>query len=178
MKNKKLIIILALALVAGFSYYFIISENNVKTKNDVEVSNITYSGNTIVEEKDGKKVWELTANTIEIEPTTKNTILKKVKGVFYQNNGEIITLTAPEAVYDVNNRDITIKGLVQVVSNNGATMQGDVFKWQAKESKLVGDGNIILKKEDTVLTGNHIEATAGLTKVKVQGNAKIIKGGK
>ena len=100
------------------------------------------------------------------------------KGVFYQNNGEIITLTAPEAVYDVNNRDITIKGLVQVVSNNGATMQGDVFKWQAKESKLVGDGNIILKKEDTVLTGNHIEATAGLTKVKVQGNAKIIKGGK
>ena len=56
MKNKKLIIILALALVAGFSYYFIISENNVKTKNDVEVSNITYSGNTIVEEKDGKKV--------------------------------------------------------------------------------------------------------------------------
>ena len=131
-----------------------------------------------MEEKDGKKVWELTANTIEIAPTTKNTILKEVKGVFYQNNGEIITLTAPEAVYDVNNRDITIKGLVQVVSNNGATMQGDVFKWQAKESKLVGDGNIILKKEDTVLTGNHIEATAGLTKVKVQGNAKIIKGGK
>ena len=67
---------------------------------------------------------------------------------------------------------------MQVVSNNGATMQGDVFKWQAKESKLVGDGNTILKEEDTVLTGNHIEATAGLTKVKVQGNAKIIKGGK
>lgn len=179
MKNKKnIIIILVLILVGIGSYYFMISDNSVKNKNDDAVNNITYSGNTIVEEKDGKKIWELTAKTLEIDPTTRNTILKDIQGSFYQNNGEVINLTAPEAVYDVNKRDIIIKGLVQVSSSNGSTLKVDKLQWQAQEGKLIGDGNVILTKENTVLSGDHIIAEDGLTRVKVQGNAKIIKGGK
>ena len=179
MKNKKnIIIILVLMLTGVGSYYFMISENSVKHKNDEVVNNITYSGNTIVEEEDGKKIWELTAKTIEIDPVTKNTILKDVQGSFYQKNGEIIKLVAPEAVYDVNNRDIIINGLVKVDSSNGSALKADKLQWQAKEGKLIGDGNVVLTKENTVLSGDHIIAEDGLTKVKVQGNAKIIKGGK
>ncbi|WP_110954102.1 LPS export ABC transporter periplasmic protein LptC [Anaerosinus massiliensis] len=180
--NKQIIgLILAVCIaVIGVLYWAFSEEIHVPDQDKkVEEPPVTmsYQGNTLSEEKDGKKIWDLTAETIEIETNTKNAILKNIQGIFYQENGQTVTLTAPQALYDHKTKDITMQGEVMAKSSDGATFQAKTVIWQSQNQIFQGEGNVIVTRDDTVLTGDKIESDAGVVKVKVAGNAHIIKGG-
>lgn len=174
----KIMAVIGIIALAGIVYWMT-QEGEESNKPDAgnEPVNMSYIGNTISEEKDGKKVWELTAEFIEVDPETKNTVLKNIKGVFYQENGETVTLTAPKAVYDVNSRNITITEKVKAATDKGATLDADQVIWDSKNEKLLGEGAIKITQGDTVITGDKMESNNGISKIKVIGNAHMVKGG-
>lgn len=163
-------------------YYFLKDEPIVPKPPVVEPQNqqtstMSYVGNSIFEEKDGKRLWELKAEAIEIDPETKNIRLKNLIGTFYQDKGGKIDITAPEAFIDSKTRDIMMSIKVHAVASDGGTFTANETRWSSKERHFYGAGDVILTKDDTVMTGDKIESDANMNKVKMSGNAKVIKGG-
>lgn len=169
----------ALFLLGGL-YYFLRDEPITPTAPVAvveDVSTLSYVGNSIKEEKDGKPLWELGAETIEVDVITKNMKLNNIKGVFYQTNGGKVDITAPEAVIDSKTKEIVMTGKVQVKASDGTTFTAEQTRWSGQEERFYGTGHVLLTKEDTVMTGDNIESDADMAKIKVYGHAKIVKGG-
>jgi len=181
-KTTYLMIACCLLFLGGGLYYFLRAEP-ITPKTPAEVASVepaatlSYVGNLITEEKDGKRLWELGAETIEIDVNTKNMKLKNVKGVFYQDNGGKIDISAPEAVMDSKTKDIVMTGKVQAVASDGATFSAQEVRWMGLEQRFYGTKDVQLTKDNTVMSGDNIESDANMAKIKVYGHAKVIKGG-
>lgn len=167
--------------LAGCLYYFLKDEPVIpKEPTQAVVSDpttLSYVGNSITEERDGKRLWELSAETIEIDINTKNMKFKNAKGIFYQENGSKIEIIAPEAVVDSKTKEIGMTGKVQAMVSDGTTFTAQEIRWSGTEQRFSGSGNVLLTQGDAVLTGDHIESDGNMSKIKVYGHANIIKGG-
>ena len=182
MKKSTYVIITCVALfLAGCLYYFLKDEpftSKEPTESATsEPSTMSYVGNNIVEEKDGKRLWELSAETIEVDTNTKNMKFKNMKGIFYQTNGGKIDITAPEAVVDSKTKDIVMAGKVHAIATDSTAFTAQEIRWSSKEQRFCGTGDILLTKDDTVMTGDRIEGDGNMSKIKVSGHANIVKGG-
>ncbi len=181
MKKKAGMILACIIILASGLYYFLRDEPLTQTPPEVpkdqQTSKLAYVGNSIVEQKDGKPLWELKAEFIEIDVDTKNAQLKNLVGTFYQEKGGRIEITAPEAFVDSKTKDITMSVKVQATASDGTTFTANEARWSSADQKVYGSGDVILTKDDTVLTGDKIESDSNMEKIKVFGNAKVVKGG-
>lgn len=180
-KTTYLIIACVVLFLAGCLYYFLKDESSIPQK-EVEVktsqsTNLSYVGNSITEEKDGKRLWELSAETIEIDTDTKNMKFKNMKGIFYQDTGGKIDIIAPEAVVDSKTKEILMVGKIQAIASDGTTFSAQEMRWSSLEQRMYGSGNVLLTKDDTVMTGDHLEGDKNLSKIKVFGHANVVKRG-
>lgn len=179
-KSTYILFACMLCILAWGVYYFLRSESPISrpvVQPKEESAKMLYTGNSIVQEKAGKRVWEVVAENIEVDAETQNVRLKTVKAVFYQDNGGKLEVTAPQGAMDSQTKDVTLLGTVKAVDTEGATFSAQEVKWVEKDRKMYGTGGITLTKGDTVITGDQIESDANVEKVKVQGNAHVIKGG-
>ncbi len=137
---------------------------------------MTYDQNTISEEKAGKKIWELTAESTTVNVDNEDILMNVLTGHFYAEDGRIVTITADKGAYSHGSRDIWVTGNVKVTTSDGAELTADEFHWSAKEEKLTAKGNAKATKEDMKLTADEIESTDGFNIVKAKGKAHIEKG--
>lgn len=179
-KSYMLIVAILVFFVAG-AYYLLKEESPApapaEVVNNDQPRSISYSGNSIIEEKDGKRLWELGAETIEVDPNTKQAIIKNLKGVFYQDNGGKLEIVALQAVYDTKTHDIVMNGQVKAVSADGATFTAESARWAGENRRIYGSGGVTVTRDDTVIIGDRVESDANMQKVKVEGNARIRRGG-
>jgi LPS export ABC transporter protein LptC len=181
-KTTYLAMACTLLLIVGGLYYFnraesLIPPKPVQEANSNPAENISFSASSIVEHKDGKKLWELNAQTIQVDPTTKQAVLTDIKGVLYREDGSKIDLVARTGRVDSGTKDIFLEGEIKVVSSTGGVFTSAKARWSQQEQHIYGSGGITLTKEDTVITGDAIDSDAKIEQVKVQGNARAIKGG-
>lgn len=180
MKNKKLLMIACTIILVISSVYYFTRDNTADPQQTAQESSETkpvFIGNEIVEEENGKRLWELKADRTEIDPQTKTVKLVNLKGIFYKDDGSSIEIIAPEASMDANAKSIFMSGYVKAVSSDGATFTAREARWEGKTKYFYGTGGITMTKEDTVITGDKIESDANMEKVKVEGNARVVKGG-
>ena len=183
MKKTTYLMIACIALfLMGGLYYFLKDEplappKPIEVEKVEPVASLTYVGNSIKQDKDGKPLWELAADTIEIDPTTKNINMKNIKGTFFQTNGGKVEVTAPGAMLDSKTKDIVMTGKVQAVASDGTTFTAQEARWAGLQELFYGSGGVVVTKEDTIMTGEKIESDANMAKIKVYGNAKIVQGG-
>lgn len=182
MKKTTYVLITCMILFLGGCLHYFFKDEPIKPQEPVQVaasesSTLSYVGNTIKEEKDGKPLWELSAETIEIDTNTKNATFKNSKGVFYQDNGGKIEIIAPEAVVDSKTKEIRMVGKVEAIASDGTTFRVQEIRWFTLEQRFYGTGNVLLTKNDTVMSGDQIESDGNLSKIKVSGRGKIVKGG-
>lgn len=170
-----------LLLMAGGLYYFLREEAPapppVKETNSAPAADIQFSGSSIVEQDNGKKLWELSAETMQVEPKTQIVHLLNFKGTLYRENGAKIDVVARKADFDPKTRNITMEGDIKATSSDGTVFTAPLARWEAKDKMFYGNGGITLTREDTVLTGDQIETDADMEKTKVRGNARVVKGG-
>lgn len=179
-KTKYLTVACVLLLILGGLYYFIKDEAPAvpptsQPASQVQQSNVSFLGNSMVEEHDGKKIWEFSADAIDYNPNTKQASIKNIKAVFYQDNGGQVELTASQAVMNTETRDISMEGSVKALSSDGASLVAGKLSYVAKEDRFYGTEGIKLVRDDTTISGDMIESDAKLEKVKVQGRALVQK---
>lgn len=180
--NKKIVAVAAcVALLLAGGIYYLLSAPPASQEPAAEAGSernqLSYSGSSIVEEHDGKRLWELSAETIEIDPETKNVTLKNLQGTFYQKDGGKIIVTAKQGWMDGKTRDVRIETEVKAVADDGATFTAARVDWLAAEQRYHGSGGVRVTRDDTVLTGDQLDSDVNLEKIKVSGNARIQQGG-
>ena len=136
-----------------------------------------YERNTIVEEKNGKKLWELTSDKIIIEADSKDAELEKVEGKFYQEDGKILTLTADKGKYEQKSGDVHVEGNVILTNeDDGSKLTSEKLDWNGKDEKLIAKENVKIYREDVRGFGDYAESSDGFTHFILKGHAKLLKG--
>lgn len=183
MKKKIYVGITCAALVLAGGLYYLFGGTSGKVSTDQQTTpaqpaNITFAGGSIVEEQDGKKLWELSAETIEADANGKVVYLNNLKGIFYQENGSKMDIVAKRAVLDTKTHDISMQGDITATASDGAVFTAAEARWFGEPKGFTGTGGISLIRNGTIITGDNIITDANLEKVKVYGKAKVITGGK
>jgi len=181
-KNMSLIIAFTVVILAGGLYYFLREEppatpKPVTTTAEDQNGDMSFSGSSLTEDQGGKRLWELSAGKITINQTTKIVRLYDVKGTFYQEDGTKVDVTAQEGVMDPAAKMINLEGNVRAVSSAGAVFTAPKTRWDGLQHRFFGTGGITFTRNDVVITGDSVESDGALEKVKVQGQARALKGG-
>lgn len=139
---------------------------------------MSYDGNTISETKNGKVVWELTADSIEMVAETKVATLTNIKCYYYTEDGRKLELKGDKGIYNEATGDVTMEGNIAGKSSDGCEMSCERADWISKDSALKLSGKAHLEKKDDKLKadGDTMESTDGFQKFKVAGKAHIEKG--
>lgn len=180
MKKKiTAVIALAVVLIGGFIWYVMGEGPSISktVKEQVPDRMMSYSGNVLKEEKNGRLVWEVTAETMQVNTQTNVVSMQKMKGKFYREDGVVIELTAEEATYNQKKELITMKGSIEASESDGSSMKADAAKYDAKKKRLYCSGNVEVNKDGYLVTGDRMTADQVTGKVRVDGNAHAIQSG-
>ncbi|MBO5588938.1 MAG: LPS export ABC transporter periplasmic protein LptC [Anaerovibrio sp.] len=141
---------------------------------------VNFDGNTISEEKNGKIIWTVTAENIEMDIDTKDASLINVKAVYNFEDGRTVELKAPKAIYKEKDHHLEITDGVEGKSSDGGKFSCKEVEWLSDKDMLAmkGDAKIEYEKEHIKASGDRIESTNGFTKFKAIGKAHLEKGKK
>ncbi len=179
LKNKNFLLygVLIVAIVVGGLYYFFRDESLDETRQESVVTRMAFSGSQLTEDLDGKRIWELTARVMEVDPKTRLVYMTDLTGAVYRADGTKIDVTAKTAVADPKTRNIEMSGSITMLASDGASFSADKGRYVAKDRKIFASGSIRASKDDYVLTANELETDDKFDKITVKGNARIVKGG-
>ena len=136
-----------------------------------------YSGNTISEEKDGKKIWELDSEKMVINTETQKAELEHLTGRFYQEEDKVLILVADKGTYDRNTKDIHVEGNVAVVDeDSGAKLVGGKVDWLNEKNMLIAADEVKISKDDMRAFADKAASKNGFQSFFLRGHAKILKG--
>lgn len=181
--NKRTALVYALAglFLLGCLYYFFREETSAPEASRLQTTSkreISFEKTDLVEEKDGKRLWELSAEVAHVDETAKKIYLTNVKGTFYRDDGSSVTMIASKGVADTVSKEVFLEGEVSAVSaSDGATFTAPQVRWAGELRWFFADGGVKLIKQGTVITGDKLESDVNMEKVKVRGNAKVVSGG-
>lgn len=179
--GKSTAIILGCALLlSGGLYYFLRSEPPEPTPAPAPESSVPAAlleGNKLVEKKNGRVIWELEAKTIELDKVTGKIALLEVKGAFYREDGTKLDVTAKTGNFDNQTHDFGLAGDVVAVSTDGARLTSDTVNWRQKDELITAKGKVKLSKPDVTATAEEALTDRALEKIRLTGNAVIVKGG-
>lgn len=176
-KFKKAIIAVIVAVFTGMTIWAVNSVPDIPDDTGPAQHVMTYDGNKITETKDGKVIWEMTADSIEVVAETKMATMNNVKCKYYTEDGKIAYLHGEKAVYNQANDDVDLLNDVKLLSTDGYVLNCNKVTWIAKEQKLVLDGEVKMKNmpQRVHATGDQMEITESFNVFKVKGKAHMGK---
>jgi LPS export ABC transporter protein LptC len=133
-------------------------------------------GNTLSEERDGVKIWEITAETMDMNVETQDAECTNITGKFYQEDGNVVEATAPHGTYEAASKNLKLDGGVQANTTKGAALESSTLKWDAADSVLIADGKAKVSNGDMEASGDRLESSDGFEVFKAIGHAHIMKG--
>ena len=182
MKHRKtLLAVLAASLFAAALAWAVFSVPEVPVLND-STRTLRYEGNTLSLEKDGRTVWQLTAESIEADADGKAAEARNIEGVFHEEGGRELKLTAPHAHYDLTSKELTIDGSVRIETSDGIHLTSREVIWSSEKETLAAVGDVLLTqdKEKLRVSAERIESSDGFVKFTASGKegkkARIEKG--
>ncbi len=180
MKKKIGLSIAFLVLISGAFLWYVFRDEPVLPPAIVEQvpdKTMSYSGNELKEEKDGKTIWTVKAEKMNVDGNTGVIKMEIVTAKLYEDNGKVTELVADNAVYHQKKGKLALKGEIQAQSTDGSSLAADTAHYDTKEQILQCDGNVRVNKDGYLISGAHLETDRGMKTVRVSGNAEVIKVG-
>lgn len=134
---------------------------------------MSYDGNTISEEKNGRKLWDLTSEKIEVDVDTQDMKLTGITGHFYAEDGKLAELKADGGVYGGKSKDVKLSGNIIVTYSDGAVLTSKELEWKNEAEILTASGDVKATREDVLITADKLEASESFNKIKAIGHAHI-----
>ena len=120
-KRTIMMVIGAVLLMGGVIAWLLSSKPTAGTvKKAKETDPHQVIGSTIEENKDGRKVWSLTVESMVYDRKAQIDHMKGIKGTFYDEDGSTMTVTADEGDVDVKTKSVILtKNPKGTTSTNG-----------------------------------------------------------
>ena len=175
--NRKttLLIAAAILVLAAGLFWTVLTVPPEPPEAPKEPKAMEYQSNFLSEEKNGRVIWDLKAESTTVDMATQGTLFKNPVGHYYQEDGTVLTLTAPSGVYDSATKNVKLFGGVHATTTDGGDLKGEALEWIAGEDRLIAAGKAVLLRPDLEVRGDKIEARAAFTVFRAEGNAYIKK---
>jgi len=136
-------------------------------KQEVNIKNLI-----VVETKDGKKFWEIYAETGHYDSTSDIATLHNVFGNFYLKDDKDVVVSFKSKIGKLNQKtkDISLGEDTFIIYKDGTIITADTFSWQGKEDIITADGHVkIYKKDEYYITGDKATLSNQKTDFKLEG---------
>ena len=137
---------------------------------------MTYDGNTLKEEADGRVTWELTAESISINADTQDAEMQNLKGKFYEKDGTVVDVKADHGSYQHASKNVIVDTNIEIKTTAGSERTCQTLMWVAEREMLAAEGDAHIKKADMRGNADRIESTDGFNRIKLIGKAHIERG--
>jgi len=118
----------------------------------------------------GVKQWEIRAKSIRGDK--KKVYLEEVHCDMFKQNEVVLKIVAKNGEVDFENKNISFKGKILGRGKRGEMLQMDKLFWDNQKQELIGEGNVVFRSRDWILTGDKIKVDLLLKKYSVEGNIK------
>lgn len=173
--NKKLFSLIALAIIVlGAIGYFFFAHSDESSSSKPTGNKVTFSGSELKEEKDGKVIWAVNAESIEVDPRTKEIWLTNVKGIFTKDD-VTMTLTAPKGHVTGDHKIINLSGGIKATNTDGAEFSTDALLFDNNKKEFTTKTAFTFVNKDVTLTGDTLWANMVLQEVKAKGHARLVQ---
>ena len=176
--KRTILIILGAVLLMGGVIAWLLSSKPTNGKQQAAPPETLQevNGSTITENKDGKKVWELTVESMSYNKTTQVDSMKGIKGTFYDKDGKTMTVTADEGEVRLDTKNVVLTKNPKGSTSDGGTVTADKITWVNQDQTVVAEGNARLTKGDTVATGEKATFDVPMNHATLEKNANVQKG--
>ncbi len=135
-----------------------------------------YEGNTITEEKNGVKLWELVSEKSTVNIETQMLEFEKIQGKFYKEDGKILELHANYGNYNQKTKDVHVEGDILLLDGEGGQLTCETIDWLNASEIIVADNNVKISKDDMRAFADRAEVKSGFRHFSLKGNARVLKG--
>lgn len=135
-----------------------------------------YEGNTISEEKNGKKIWEITADRMVMDSVAQTAEIENLQGKFFQEDGKVLEISGKKGVYNQQTKDVHVEGEVVLLDGDGAKLMSKNLDWTSADEVLTASDEVQIFREDVRAYGDSASSTDGFNHFFMKGNVRILKG--
>lgn len=145
-----------------------ITANTPKPKASMEVSSTELKSLN-----NGKKEWQLVADKIYINETTRVGEAKNIKCEFYGEDGKLyVYLNSRGAKINLNTNDMDFVGPVKAKTVKNEFFEAEKLKYLGKDKLLIGSGLVKLTKGNSVIYGKRLIGNPAKRTVEIKESVK------
>ncbi len=189
LKKTKIAIMLSILLIGGVvlvSLWVNLQERKKMLEEAEKVPNISTDGADhrlekihVVEEKHGKKTWELEAKAIYQYQGQNILLLEDVKVIYYAKDGRSFTLSGDKGKVHQDSKDMELVGNVILTSTDGYRLKTQSMTYQHLSKQVRTPDPVEFEGEQIHLTGKGMLVDMEAKTFKVLSQAKTQwKGGR
>jgi LPS export ABC transporter protein LptC len=181
-ENRKTIGMIAAGIcIMGGIIFWLMQEKGIIHKPHTQVQEVApheILNSTIAETKNGKKVWELTADSMIYDKERDVDVVKGIKGTFYQEDGTSMTVTADEGEVYLKNKMVVLTKNPKGVTSDNATLNAEKVTWDNEKQHVIADGKVVITKDDVIAKAEKATMDVAINKAKLEKKAMVQKGEK
>lgn len=177
-KNIGYIVVFSVILIAclwAFISAGIITKNfKAKMKNEdyarkeVDINNLL-----VTETKDGKKLWELFAETGHYDNKNNVAYLNDIIGNFYDKEKVVASFRSSEGTYNQDKKEIVLYNDTVIVYKDGSNVRANRIVWAGKNTDIKAQGNIRLEKPgQAIVYGSNAVLKYDFSDFKIKGRTR------
>jgi len=187
MKRAKLLLLLSIVVIAGVIAFTL--WNNLKEKRVVEenekLPQVSTGGADVrvekihfVEDKEGRKTWELEAKVAQQYQGEDLLVVEQVKVTFYAKDGRTFTISGNQARVRQNSKDMELSGDVLLTSSDGYQLKTQKLTYNHAEKKVTTSDPVEIDGELFRLVGRGMLVDFGERRFRVLHQVRtLLKGG-
>jgi LPS export ABC transporter protein LptC len=130
---------------------------------------------SLVNTKEGKNIWLITATEAQIDEFNNKVIVSTGVIKFYKKDDYISEMKFSKAVVDTktNNIDFLGENIVTTVEKEKIITYDT--KYISSQNKVVSDKEIVIYRQESVITGKGFETEDGFKNIKIKENIVVPK---
>ena len=101
----------------------------------------------------GRKVWELVADSAQVFREGPSTVLENARVIFYGAEGQVYTLSANQGTLENATKNIMIRGDVLATTSDGDTIRTDSLHYRASEKVIETKDRVRMTRAGLQVTG-------------------------
>jgi len=149
-----------------------IKPQKVSVEKKPEDETVKASNLVITETKEGKKFWEVCAESGNYTKSAQQIILKNINGNFYKDNEVVLSVKAPYAIYDSVKRKVIMKNGAKAANNKNVIINAEEICWMGATGQITATGRVKIIQSDKILTTSDKSIfNSDFTNLKLIGNS-------
>lgn len=174
---KTIVIVIILACLFGVGWFLYNRATTLLDRKVVieteRVPDMEFENFYVVESKDGKKRWELKADSARVYDHEKRTEFSKIRLTFMDEDKPAMWLTADEGMMDNSTKDIAIQGNIKAKSDDGKRLWTEKLTYNSSSGNISSDTNVKISTGKVRIVAEGIEANPDMGRIKVLGNTRL-----